>query len=111
MAKEKETKWNSVPPQKNEERNHAYYVRLNRKFVFLTLVFSVVPLLLVGWAVNIHYSRFAKSRMIDSFQEQIENHRKIIELFLNQRLSLLQLVAYTHTEAYLSKLSQSGNDL
>ena len=94
-----------MPVKKERKHNKAYYSRLNRKFILLTLICSVVPLLLVGWGINIHYTRFAKSRMIDSFRDQIENHRKIIELFLNQRGSLLRLIAYTHTEEYLSEIS------
>ena len=94
----------SATNRSGEAYNKAYYARLNRKFIFLTLICSVVPLLLVGWGINIHYGRFANSRMMDSFRVQIENHRKIIELFLNQRSSLLQLIAYTHTEEYLSQI-------
>lgn len=93
----------STSQQKGVEHNKAYYSRLNRKFILLTLVCSVVPLLLVGWGINIHYSRFATSRMMDSFRVRVENHRKIIELFLVQRLSLLQLTAYTHSVEYLRK--------
>ena len=108
MTNLKETQW-STPQKKDEERNKANYSRLNRKFILLTLICSVVPLLLVGWGINIHYTRFAKSRMMDSFRARIENHRKIIELFLNQRSSLLQLIAYTHTEEYLSKISNMAH--
>jgi len=104
MTNSKEMQW-STPQEKDEEHNKAYYSRLNRKFILLTLICSVVPLLLVGWGINIHYGRFANSRMIDSFRVRIENHRKIIELFLNQRSSLLQLTAYTHSGEYLRKTS------
>ncbi|MCJ7685282.1 MAG: cache domain-containing protein, partial [Desulfobacteraceae bacterium] len=102
MTNAKEMQW-STPQKKDEEHNKAYYSRLNRKFILLTLICSVVPLLLVGWGINIHYGRFANSRMIDSFRVRIENHRKIIELFMNQRSSLLQLTAYTHSVEYLRK--------
>ena len=104
MTNSKEMEWNS-DQRKDGERNHTYYSRLNRKFILLTLICSVVPLLLVGWGINIHYAKFSKSRMMDSFRVRIENHRKIIELFLNQRISLLQLTAYTHSEEYLGKTS------
>ncbi len=104
MADGKETDWNAVR-EPNQERNHSYYSRLNRRFILLTLVCSVVPLLLVGWAINLHHGRFSESRMLESFRARIENHRKIIELFLNQRISLLQLTAYTHPEQYLRKTS------
>ena len=88
---------------RNEEetRRKTYYRRLTRKFVWITLICSIFPLLLVGWGINIHYTRFSKSRMIDTFQTQVEYHRKMIELFLRERSSKLQLVAATHSKEFL----------
>ena len=83
----------------------AYYARLFRRFVLLTMVCSLVPLLLVGWGINIHYTRFAKSRMINSLQTQLADHRKIVELFLLERTSRLNLIAQTHSLEYLSDIS------
>ena len=80
-----------------------YYKRLFRRFVLLTLLCSMIPLLLVGWAINIHYTRFANSRMMDSFQTRLEHHRQVIELFLKERSAMLQLIANSHTKAYLSR--------
>lgn len=88
-----------------KDHNKGYYSRLFRRFVLLTLTCSVIPLLLVGWAINIHYTRFSKDRMKNSFQSQVENHRKIISLFLKQRRSELQLIAHTHSKDYLQKIS------
>ena len=82
------------------------YGKLFRKFVLLTVVCSLVPLLLVGWGIYFHYTRFAHARMLDSFQTQIEHHRKIIELFLKERSSQLQLIAYTHSKKNLLKDSK-----
>ena len=92
--------------RKNDETGRkAYYSRLFRKFVLLTVVCSLSPLLLVGWGINIHYTRFAKSRMMNSFQDQVEHHRKIISLFLQERCSRLQIIAQTHSREYLGKAS------
>ena len=82
-----------------------YYARLFRRFVLLTMVSSLVPLLLVGWGINIHYTRFAKTRMINSLENQLANHRKIVELFLLQRTSKLNLIALTHSLESLSDMS------
>ncbi len=65
------------------------------------MVCSLIPLLLVGWGINIHYTRFSKIRMMNSLRTQVEYHRRIIELFLKERSSHLQLVAHTHTLEYL----------
>jgi len=80
------------------------YGKLFRRFILLTVVCSLVPLLLVGWGINIHYTRFAKSRLINSLQTQLADHRKIVELFLLERTSRLSLIAQTHSRDYLSSM-------
>jgi two-component system, NtrC family, sensor kinase len=87
-----------------EEWRKYHYARLYRKFIGITLVCSLVPLLLVGWAINIHYTRFAKTRMTESFQTEVEYHKRIIELFLRERSARLQLIAQTHSKEYLKEM-------
>lgn len=82
-----------------------YYSALFRKFIGLTLICSLAPLLLVGWLIYIHYSNFATSRMTDHFRTQVEYHSRIINLFLQERRSKLQLIAQTHSVQYLGNLS------
>ena len=89
-----------------EERRKRQYSKLYRKFIGTTLVCSLVPLLLVGWAINIHYTRFAKARMTGSFQTEVEYHKKIIQLFLRERTARLQLIAQTHSK---DDLKEMGN--
>jgi len=95
----------STVSRTEDEGQKQYYRGLHRKFILITLVCSLVPLLLVGWIINIHYTRFAKSRMTGSFQTQVEYHKRIIELFLRERSSKLHLVAQTHTKAFLREMS------
>ena len=96
---------NGDAAEKNGDHQHkTHYARLFRRFVLLTVVCSLVPLLLVGWGINIHYTRFAKSRLIDSLQTQLADHRKIVELFLLERTSRLSLIAQTHSRDYLSNI-------
>ncbi|MEW6615539.1 MAG: ATP-binding protein [Thermodesulfobacteriota bacterium] len=82
-------------------KNH--YSRLYRKFVFLTLICSLAPLFLVGWGIYIYYSGFSRMRIENYFKSQVEHHRGIIELFLRERTSDLQLVIFTHSPDYLQK--------
>lgn len=79
------------------DQRKAAYSRLFRKFIIFTAVCSLIPLLLVGWAVNFHYTRFARARLQNSFQTQVDYHRKIIDLFLKEHSSKLHLIANTHT--------------
>jgi len=85
------------------ETKGRHYSRLYRKFVFLTLISSLVPLLLVGWGIHAYYSNFSSARMKEYFQSQVEYHRKIIELFLKERTQDLQLVALTHSLEQLQR--------
>ena len=87
----------AVPASDMTAQRKATYARLFRKFVWLTILCSLVPLLLVGWGINLHYTRFARERMLNFFETQVEYHRKIIEMFLNEHSSKLQLIAQTHT--------------
>jgi two-component system NtrC family sensor kinase len=99
---------NGEDAEKNGDHQYkTHYARLFRRFVLLTVVCSLVPLLLVGWGINIHYTRFAKSRLIDSLQTQLADHRKIVELFLLERTSRLSLIAQTHSRDYLSNHGES----
>jgi two-component system NtrC family sensor kinase len=97
----------SVYAREVARHREANYSRLFWKFVLLTLLCSVVPLLLVGWAMNLHYTRFARDRAVQMLETRIEDHRKIIELFLKKRTSQLQLIAYSHNMDHLT----SGSNL
>jgi two-component system NtrC family sensor kinase len=73
------------------------YRRLFKRFVLLTLVCSVVPLLLVGWGISTQYHRFAETRLLSAFRNEVQHHRKVIELFLKEHSSKLALIAGTHS--------------
>src|SRR5512139_1940612 len=85
----------SQAPDFASERK-SFYARLFRRFIWLTLLCSVVPLLLVGWGINLHYTTFARERMLNSLETQVDYHRKLIERFLNEHTSKMQLMARTH---------------
>ena len=86
-----------------EKNGKKLYSKLFRKFIFLTLICSLVPLFLVGWGIYIYYSGFTKTRIMDSFGNQVEHHREIIELFMRERTSDLQLIIQTHSFNSLQK--------
>jgi len=103
MQKQYALKENTPSPLIRVKKNG--YTPLFRRLILLTLLCSLVPLLLVGWGINIHYTQFAETKMLNSFQTQVDYHHKIIELFLKERVSELQLIAKTHTKTYLSDIS------
>lgn len=96
-VKEPETSRTKVHPKRQES-----YRPLFRKFVLLTTVCSVLPLLMVGWCIHLHDSSVARERMKESLKAQIKNHRETIQLFLNERKSELRMIAYGHSLAELT---------
>ena len=98
-------KGNDFTWEGNEEtRETGYYARLFGKFIWLTLVCSLVPLLFVGWIINLHYTSFAKSRMTQNFETLVGYHSRIIDLFLGEVKSKLELIAQSHSMDYLSEI-------
>jgi two-component system NtrC family sensor kinase len=85
------------------EDQQKHYARLFRKFVLLTVLCSLVPLLAVGWGINIYYTRFSKDRMLNDLRTEVEHHKRIIELFLAEYSSKLRLIAYSHSKGYLTQ--------
>ncbi len=83
------------------EEHKKGYSNLYARFILLTLVCSVLPLLLVGWGIYIYYSRFSSDRMIEYFQNQVQHHEKMIQSFLTERTSDLQTTALSHSLDFL----------
>lgn len=93
------------PDLPTEELHKKSYSSLYRRFILLTLICSVLPLLVVGWVIYSNYSSFAYSRMEEFFYRRVEYNRKLIELFLKERTNDLQLMAATHSVNYLGDRS------
>jgi two-component system, NtrC family, sensor kinase len=89
-----------------EKKGKERYSKLYRKFIFLTLTCSLVPLFLVGWGIYAYYSGFSTIRIMDYFKNQVDHHREVIEVFLRERTSDLQLVILTHSP---DSLQNPGN--
>ena len=93
---------NKMPEAPEKTGFSRSYRRLFRNFVILTVVCSLIPLLIVGWIINRHFSEFAKERMVKAFEERVDYHRQTIELFLRERSDKLRMMASTHSKSYLS---------
>ncbi len=78
------------------------YPKLLRRFILVSVICSVLPLLLVGWVSYVYYSRFSMSRMVDYFHRNVEYNRKIVESFLQERTADVKLVAFTHSLSFLT---------
>lgn len=82
-------------PMKDSGHEKGHYSRFYRNFISLILVSSLIPHLLIGWGIYLYFSDFSHNRLKEQFRNQVEDHRKIIELFLKERVSDLEFVAHT----------------
>ncbi len=85
------------------------YSKLLRGFIVGAVACSVLPLFLLGWISFLNYSDFSTSRMAEYFKNAVVDNRKIVEIFLDDRISDINLVASTHSLDHLkdqSNLSQ-----
>lgn len=86
------------------------YRNLYWKIVTTTLSFSLVPLFVLGYSIYHQFKVSYTAKVMESLQTLTENRRTAIDLFLDERLSQLHSLAYTHffdqvtDEEYLSKI-------
>jgi len=98
MATEKKRDFAPSTPERE-----AYYRRQFRRFVFFTTVSSIIPLLVLGWIFNYYYTEFVRGRTKASFVTQLEQHCKLVELFLQEQVAKLELAARTHRKDFLAQ--------
>jgi len=79
------------------------YRTLFWKIVFTTLSFSLVPLFALGLSIYHHFSVSYTAKIMENIGTLAENRRNALDLFLEERVSQLNTLAYTHS---FEKLSQ-----
>jgi two-component system NtrC family sensor kinase len=94
---------------KNRPPKGGGYGRLYRNFIALIFLTSLVPHLLVGWGIYYYFSNWSHDRLKQYFQNQVEDHRKIVDLFLKERVSDLEMVVHTHRPEDLEGQKKIGS--
>lgn len=85
------------------------YKQLGFKIALTIIIFSVIPLLLLGAVLYNHFSNQYQQKMMENFRTLAENRRGAINLFFDERISQLVTLANTSTfeevkdEAYVRK--------
>jgi two-component system NtrC family sensor kinase len=92
----------AAPGAGRDSGREGHYRRLFRRFVFLTLFSSILPLLLIGWVINYYYTDFVLHRTQAAFKTQLEQHRKLVDQFLQEQIAKLTLVAQANSKAFLA---------
>ncbi len=85
------------------------YRRLFWKIVATTLSFSLVPLLALGFSMYHLFTVSFTAKILERLATLVENRRNAIDLFLEERISQLNTLAYTHSLAQLGDEKTLGN--
>jgi two-component system NtrC family sensor kinase len=73
------------------------YSKLYWKIVAMTLSFSLVPLLALGFSMYHQFRVSYTDKIMEVLRSVAENRRSAIDLFLDERISQLNTLAYTHS--------------
>ncbi len=76
------------------------YTRLRVKMIVTTLAFSLIPLLILGYTIYRQFESAHTNKINQHLSHITENKRRTLDLFLNERLSQLMAIAYTHRLDY-----------
>lgn len=86
------------------------YKKLRRRIIGLTLCFSLIPLLALGFSIYFQFQRSYTAKIMHNLKAMVENRRDAIDLFFDERISQLNTLAYTHSldqlrdEQYLERV-------
>ncbi|NJB68066.1 two-component system NtrC family sensor kinase [Desulfobaculum xiamenense] len=79
------------------------YRRLRLKLSSTILLFSLVPLLALGFIIHDQFKRAYTGKVKGQMQVIVNNKRSSIDMFLDERISQLKTLAQTHTFGELSR--------
>lgn len=82
------------------------YAGLQRKIIFLTLLVSFVPLVLLGGTLYWQFSRIYQEKIDEQLRYRAATHGNAVDLFLSERTAFLSAIADTHSLEYML---QPGN--
>ncbi len=86
------------------------YQKLRWRIIATTLSFSLIPLFALGLSMYYQFSVSYTAKIFETLQSLVENRRNAVDLFLDERVSQLYTLAYTHSfnqlkeEDYLNRV-------
>ncbi|BBD08155.1 sensor histidine kinase [Desulfovibrio ferrophilus] len=88
-------------------------IKLNRKYAILrlklmgiTLCFALIPLVALGQFIHSQFSSTYQDKITCNLKLMVENKRDAIEMFLEERVSQLKNMAYSHSLESISNHSK-----
>ena len=89
------------------------YGILRWKLIGVTMVFSLIPLVALGWFINFQFTNTYEDKVTSNLRIMTENKRVAIDMFLRERVAQLKNLANTHTfvemgdQAFLTDLFET----
>ncbi|MDM8525541.1 sensor histidine kinase [Desulfococcaceae bacterium HSG8] len=72
------------------------YLSLQRKMIWITLIVSVAPLVILGLTIYYQFSRMYEEKIEEQIRYRAGAHAKAVDLFLKERTAILGAIADTH---------------
>jgi two-component system NtrC family sensor kinase len=79
------------------------YHLIGIKMTVIIICFSLVPLVVLGFSLYRHFSNSYTSRVLESLRASVEDRKRAIDLFFEERVSQLASIANTHTFSQITK--------
>ncbi|MCJ7687478.1 MAG: hypothetical protein MUO68_24655, partial [Desulfobacteraceae bacterium] len=73
------------------------YINLQRKIILIVLVVSLAPLILLGGTIYYQFARMYKNKIEEQIRYRSKAQAEAVDVFLKERITLLNTVACTHT--------------
>ncbi|MGE4296637.1 MAG: ATP-binding protein [Desulfovibrionaceae bacterium] len=77
----------------------AKYTMLRWKIMLPTLLFSLVPLLWLGFYIHFQFEKTYTEKVTITLRTTLESKKKSIDLFLNEKIDQVKMLAQMHTFA------------
>ncbi len=73
------------------------YATLQRKIIFIVLLVSLAPLILLGGTIYYQFARMYRDKIEEQIRYRARAQAKAVDVFLKERIALLNTAAHTHT--------------
>jgi two-component system, NtrC family, sensor kinase len=82
--------------------NHHYYRSLNRNLVLIMVLVSITPLLLIAGLIGYRFETSYREKAMDHLKEVVVKHQQNINMFLDEKLDYIEVLANSYTFEQLS---------
>jgi two-component system NtrC family sensor kinase len=79
-----------------------YYHSLTRNMVTIMILVSFAPLLLITTIIGYRFETSYRYKVLDHLEELVQKHQQNINIFLNEKLAYIQVLANSYTFEQLS---------